>query len=261
MKKILLRADDLGYSRGVNYGIYDVVQAGLINNVGVMINMPFTDHGLSLLKNFDIDLGMHTNISNGKPVLAADQVPSLVDENGFFKRSKIYRQNVKDGKPDFVNLEEVVVEIEAQYQLFVKKVGRKPDYFEGHAVISQNFFKGMQIVAKRHQLAYLSISLHNEPISFKQNTKFQFVMGGFTKDGKPDKNYDPFQELDYCLKHANDEAIPMFVSHSGYLDNYLLNTSSLTLPRTKEAAMFMSEKAKREIQANNVHLVRYSECK
>ena len=28
MKKILIRADDLGYSRAVNYGIYDSVHCG-----------------------------------------------------------------------------------------------------------------------------------------------------------------------------------------------------------------------------------------
>lgn len=57
MKQILIRADDLGYSRAVNYGIYDAIHNGIINNVGVMVNMPATEHGLDLLKNEDIDFG------------------------------------------------------------------------------------------------------------------------------------------------------------------------------------------------------------
>ena len=32
--KIMVRADDLGYSRGVNYGIYDTVKNGVIKNIG-----------------------------------------------------------------------------------------------------------------------------------------------------------------------------------------------------------------------------------
>ena len=39
MKRLLLRADDLGYSDGVNCGIAAAVQAGLIRSVGVMTNM------------------------------------------------------------------------------------------------------------------------------------------------------------------------------------------------------------------------------
>ena len=41
--KIIVRADDLGYSRAVNLGIADTVKHGIINNVGLMVNMPTTE--------------------------------------------------------------------------------------------------------------------------------------------------------------------------------------------------------------------------
>lgn len=50
LKKVLLRADDLGYSEAVNYGIEKSVKDGLIQSVGVMMNMPATVHGVALLK-------------------------------------------------------------------------------------------------------------------------------------------------------------------------------------------------------------------
>ena len=96
MKKILIRADDLGYSRAVNYGIFDSIHNGIINNVGVMVNMPSTQQGLDLLRHEDIDYGMHTNISNGKPILPASEVPSLVDKNGNFKVGSIDNFNSGD---------------------------------------------------------------------------------------------------------------------------------------------------------------------
>ena len=37
--KILIRADDVGYSRAVNYGIADSVWNGIIRSVGIMPNM------------------------------------------------------------------------------------------------------------------------------------------------------------------------------------------------------------------------------
>ena len=49
MKYLLIRADDLGYSEGVNYGIAATVAAGLVRSVGVMTNMPAAVHGLGLL--------------------------------------------------------------------------------------------------------------------------------------------------------------------------------------------------------------------
>ena len=39
MKKLLVRADDLGYSESVNYGIARAVKSGIVRSVGVMTNM------------------------------------------------------------------------------------------------------------------------------------------------------------------------------------------------------------------------------
>lgn len=255
MKRILLRADDLGYSRAVNYGIYDSIHNGLINNVGVMVNMPSTEQGLDLLKNEDIDIGQHTDISNGKPVLPADKVPSLVDENGNFKRSKIYRAAYGSGQSDFVNLDEVVAEIDAQYHRFLDLVGHKPDYFEGHAVMSKNFIKGLHIIAERYDLPILDFGFDGHPISFKTDTKFSPYMESM----KP--NYNSFEVVKTMIKHSEDDSIPMMVCHPGYLDQYILNTSSLTVPRTQEVDMAMSDELKFLIKNNDIHLVKYSECK
>ncbi|MCF0246078.1 MAG: ChbG/HpnK family deacetylase, partial [Ileibacterium sp.] len=48
MNRVIVRADDLGYSRGVNLGIADAVNQGIITSVGVMTNMPETYSGLKL---------------------------------------------------------------------------------------------------------------------------------------------------------------------------------------------------------------------
>ncbi|MBP2058227.1 putative glycoside hydrolase/deacetylase ChbG (UPF0249 family) [Lactobacillus colini] len=253
MKRILLRADDLGYSRAVNYGIYDSIHNGIINNVGVMVNMPSTQMGIDLLKDEDIDYGMHTNITNGKPVLSAEEVPSLVDENGNFNRSKIYRENY--GKPDIINLDEVTAEIDAQYHRFLDLIGRKPDYFEGHAVMSDNFIKGLHIVADRYDLPILDFSFDGSPLNFKNNTEFNVFMESM----RP--NYDPYKILEEMIKHSEDEQIPMMVCHPGYLDQYILNTSSLTIPRTQEVSMAIDPKVAELIRTNDIHLLKYSECK
>ena len=149
LKQLLIRADDLGFSEGVNFGIAKTVACGLVKSVGVMTNMDTAAHGLELLKGMNVCLGQHTNICTGKPLTNPKQIPSLCRENGEFKPSSVYRSAAKRGE-DFVVLEEVILEIEAQYRRFLELVGREPEYFEGHAVASTNFFKGLEIVAQRH---------------------------------------------------------------------------------------------------------------
>ena len=76
MKRLLLRADDLGYSEAVNCGIAKTVRDGLIRSVGLMPSMPAARHGLQLLAGLDVCLGQHTDICVGPPVSDPAAIPS-----------------------------------------------------------------------------------------------------------------------------------------------------------------------------------------
>lgn len=248
-KRLLIRADDLGYSEAVNYGIAKSVKDGIIRSVGLMTNMPASRHGVELLKGIHVCYGQHTNICVGRPITDPKLIPSITNESGEFKSSREYRS----AKEDFVVLEEVILEIEAQYQRFVELTGQQPSYFEGHAVASANFFEGLQIVAERHGLPYLNISFDGSPVIFG-HSKLYMSMDSM----KPD--YDPFESLKRdALKDYGDDGCCMFVCHPGYLDDYILKTSSLTVPRTQEVAMACSLATKQWLEENEIVIVTYDD--
>ena len=255
MKNIIIRADDLGYSKGVNYGIYESVKHGLIKNVGLMVNMKDTLHGLNLLKEFDLDIGMHTVICAGKPLTDPKKISSLVTSDGSFKPSKVYRTT----DHDVVNLDEVIVEIEAQYQYFLKIVGKKPDYFEAHAVYSANLVKGLEVVAERHNLPLLPFDLDLNPVKFKKNTTIT-TFTSFMDSTKP--TYDPYsvfaRTIEFALANSSNN-VPMMVCHPGYLDQSIIQQSSLTIPRTQEVDFLCDPKEAQEIEEKGLHLARYTE--
>lgn len=148
--KLIIRADDLGYSEAVNFGILKAVNGGVVTSVGMMPNMDSVQQGYELIKNYDIALGQHTNICVGKPLSDPKLIPSLVQENGEFCSSR----EIRARKEDTINVEECEIEIEAQLQRFIEITGKNPDYFEGHAVFSDNFFKALENVAKRYGLFF-----------------------------------------------------------------------------------------------------------
>ncbi len=250
MRKVIIRADDLGYSEAVNYGMAKSVKEGLIKSVGFMTNMPYSEHGWNLIKDENICLGQHTNICVGRPLTDPALIPSICQDNGEFMPSKAYRS----AKEDFVVLDEVVLEIEAQYQRFKEITGREPDYFEGHAVSSKNFFKGLEIVAKRHGLNYLGFSM-GAPIQFK-NTMLTVGMESMKE------SYNPWDELKkFALNEYKENECGMFVCHPGWLDNFILSTSSLTVNRTKEVDMLCDPKMRDWLIENNVELLTYNDVK
>jgi predicted glycoside hydrolase/deacetylase ChbG (UPF0249 family) len=51
----------------------------------------------------------------------------------------------------------------------------------------------------------------------------------------------------------------MFVCHPGYLDDFILRTSSLTIPRTKEVAMACDPATRQWLEENEVQVVTYDD--
>ncbi|MDF9823972.1 putative glycoside hydrolase/deacetylase ChbG (UPF0249 family) [Breznakia sp. PF5-3] len=248
--KIIIRADDLGYSEAVNYGIEKSVKHGIIKNVGFMVNMDASKHGIDLLKDVDVCLGQHTNICVGKPICDPSLIPSITNGKGEFKSSREYRE----AKEDFVDLDEVIMEIEAQYQRYKELVGREPEYFEGHAVASDNFLKGLEIVAKHHGLKYSGFDFGDESIIMVNDKKVYLWM-----DSTTNPNYDPFITLKKMVKNAHEDAYDMLVFHPGYLDDYILKHSSLTIPRTLEVEASCSKEVKDWLKENNIKLYTYND--
>ena len=83
---LIITADDFGASKNINEGIKFAAENKAINSISVLSNF---NESLSDLKeisdnNSDIGIGVHLNIITGKPILDAEQVPSLVTANGSF---------------------------------------------------------------------------------------------------------------------------------------------------------------------------------
>ena len=251
MKRFMLRADDLGYSEAVNYGIEKTVKEGVIQNIGFMVNMQSSEHGYELIKNEAICLGQHTNICVGKPILDPKCIPSLVQENGEFKSSKEYREAFAR-KEDFVVLDEVILEIEAQYDRFVAITGRKPQYFEGHAIESNNFMKGLEIVANKYSMKFINVSFDGTPIEVNGQKMYMWMDSMLS-------NYDPEQSFLKMIQNSHEDGFDMLILHPGYLDDYIITHSSLTIARTKEVSFASSRSLKEYLKKHQIRLYTYDE--
>lgn len=252
MKRLIIRADDLGYSEAVNHGIAKTVKDGLIGSVGIMPNMPAVTHGLNLLADTDVCLGLHTNICLGVPCADPEQIPSLLDGQGHLRSSRDYREASKRGE-DFTRLEEMVIEIEAQYHRFVQLTGQQPGYFEAHAVASPNLYRGLEIVARKYDLRLSNVSPVDETGLFAGKTIAHCPLKSM------DPSYDPWQCLKEAVESMTEDMPYVFVCHPGYLDWFLLNNSSLTVNRTKEVDMLCDPEIRRWLAQKNVALCRYSD--
>ena len=50
MKKLIINADDFGYSRAVTYGILDSYKTGILTSTTMMMNTEATEHAVEAAK-------------------------------------------------------------------------------------------------------------------------------------------------------------------------------------------------------------------
>lgn len=115
MKKLIVNADDFGLTAGVNRAIIEGHTRGAITSATLMANMPAFDMAVRLAKDHtSLGVGLHFNITQGRPVAEASRVGSLIDNRGeFWGTSEAIFRRMLAGR---LKIEEVVIELRAQIE-------------------------------------------------------------------------------------------------------------------------------------------------
>ena len=111
-RSLIITADDYGMTEGINRGIEACIAAEVIKSVCVMPNMPFWKEAGGLARaRPQVTVGIHWTVTQGRPVLPASVVPSLVDSDGEFLAPSRFRARLRRGR---VVMRELEAELEAQ---------------------------------------------------------------------------------------------------------------------------------------------------
>ena len=130
----IINADDYGLNSRVNQAIIKSFKCGLINSASIMVNMPGFQEAITLWKKRDFkgNIGLHTCLTEGKPITNLWNTP-FIDENGFFVKSQFH-------KPahflKLTNRKKVKAEIIAQIEkLLIEDV--HPNHINSHHTIHE----------------------------------------------------------------------------------------------------------------------------
>ena len=102
MKKLIVNADDFGLTEGVNRAVLDGHKNGILTSATLMANgMAFDSAVAASSAAPDLGVGVHLNLTQGRPVCAASQVPSIVNHDGsFFPSPGILARRIMTRKVD-----------------------------------------------------------------------------------------------------------------------------------------------------------------
>lgn len=85
MKRLIVNADDFGIAPEVNEAVERANREGVLRSASLMVGAPSAADAIARARRLTtLAVGLHVVLVNGRPVLAADRVPDLVDERGEF---------------------------------------------------------------------------------------------------------------------------------------------------------------------------------
>ncbi len=83
MKRLIVNADDFGFTRGVNRAVVRAFKTGIVTSTTIMANGEAFEDAVELaLANPGLGVGCHLAVVGGLPVSQAGDVSSLVDKGG-----------------------------------------------------------------------------------------------------------------------------------------------------------------------------------
>ncbi len=125
--KLIVNADDFGYTPGVTRGIVRAHREGIVTATTMMANAPDTDGAAEAARAAQsLDVGAHLVVTYGAPLAPAERVASLATNDGQFPRVS---ELLRTGAP---KAEEALIEFRAQYQRVRALIGREPSHLDTH---------------------------------------------------------------------------------------------------------------------------------
>ncbi|MGX7031560.1 carbohydrate deacetylase [Vagococcus zengguangii] len=235
MTKLIINADDFGYSKAINYGIIESHIEGVLTSTTMMANMPGFEHAAQLAKDYPtLAIGAHLVLTCGRPVLSKS---SLTQGNGGFLSRKDLNEQV--GK---IDLEAVYQEWDAQIQKLYK-AGISLTHLDTHHYVHGlgELYQPMERLSEKYELPMRNCLNVKSKLSNPRLAPADDLWLMFIDEAMKDLS-QPYNQVRTKLLNIIEEDVQRFANknlieancHPGFLDTTVMFGSSFTHARMRE---------------------------
>jgi len=288
VRNLIVNADDLAWAEGVNRGIAEGHRNGIVTSATILANGAAFASAVELAKATpSLGVGVHLNLSDGRPVSSPETVPSIVNARGEFVGGpealllRVARRNLR--------LNEVELEWESQIQKVVN-AGIRPTHLDGHKHVHMlpGLFEIALRLAKRHAIAAVRISHEasslraalssgenqNVPLVMKQGVQAR-VLKVLARDAGALAEAAGIASTDYfcgiaqtgeltiegmkCLLRNLPEGTTEMMCHPGFMDKELEESATrLQDSRELELRILISPDIRNLVASQGIRLIDYA---
>jgi predicted glycoside hydrolase/deacetylase ChbG (UPF0249 family) len=159
VKSLIVNADDLGWTEGVNRGILEAFQHGIVTSASLLANGAAFGGGVEAARSAPgLGVGVHLNLSDGPPLANPQTVPTLLNKHSEFAGGpeRLLLRRARRGL--------LLAEVETEWDAQIRKVGDAgiaPTHLDGHKHVHMlpGLFEIALKLAKRHGIGAIRVSL------------------------------------------------------------------------------------------------------
>lgn len=247
-KRLIVNADDLGRTRGINQGILDAHRRGIVTSATLMVNYAAAPEAAAMAReNPSLGLGLHVALTGGPSTLPPARLPTLVD-----------RQGKLPSKPDGLGAAdpaEILAEARAQLARFRELTGRQPTHVDSHH--------------HSHRLptvldALIALGRENDlPVrgASPGMTERLRAQGLRTTDLFVEDFYDEGATLESLLGiiRGLPGGTTELMCHPAVVDQELRAGSGYAEPRTRELQALTAPEARRVVEEGGIQLIHFGQ--
>ncbi|QIK57089.1 chitin disaccharide deacetylase [Erysipelothrix sp. HDW6A] len=257
MKKLIINADDYGYTPGVTHGILSAHLNGVVTSTTALTVSEYFEQAMKLARYFPtLKIGVHLTLTlNGGRPLLGDRVPSLTNSDGTFWNQREFE--------DKVDLKEVEDEWFEQVNRFYCS-GMVPTHIDSHHGVhckNEELLKIAVKIAKHFGLPLRNCARYEERIPMLKNygdvKTTDRIISTFYGDLVTIKH---FEELADEIKHSDSETFEVNC-HPAFIDNVLMNSSVYIYERLEEYNLLTSDAIKEILKKRNIELTSFETLK
>jgi chitin disaccharide deacetylase len=266
-KVIIIHADDLGETHAVNAAAIQALERGAVNSASMMVPCPWFPEIADFAKSHpDADLGLHLTLTSERvyyrwgPVAPADQVPTLIDENGYLRHDW-------DDHPR-IDPKQVEIELHAQVERALR-MGVHPTHLDSHQyrliMNGKELFDAMLRVAHGYKLpVFVTRDWFAQYPYLASSVGPDDVVLDHTVTIDPDVAAQKWADFYLTALKNLQPGLTEFVIHPGFDDEELRAATRERATwgaawRQRDYDFFTSEEFRQALQRENIKLITWRE--
>jgi predicted glycoside hydrolase/deacetylase ChbG (UPF0249 family) len=183
VKNLIVNADDLGWTDGVNRGILEAFHHGIVTSTSLLANGAAFAEGVEAARSAPgLGVGVHLNLSDGPPIADRELVTTLLNSDGEFAGGpeSLLLRRARGG----ISLEEAENEWDAQIQK-IRDAGIAPTHLDGHKHVHMlpGLFEIALRLAKQHNISAIRVALEASSLRAALSTGAKQHSGIVMKQG------------------------------------------------------------------------------